>query len=378
MPSFNAKRNENIDLIRGLSILAVILFHINIRIPFDKSPLGKLFPHALYSTLFWSGYYGVIVFFVVSGFLITTSAINKWGTIQNVKCRQFYLLRFARIVPCLIALLFILSVLDLLRAKGFVIHATTLPHALFAALTFHINWLEARFGYLPGSWDVLWSLSVEEAFYIIFPLLCLTVRNETSLKLLLLVFIVLGPFARVGFSHNEIWMDHSYLSCSDGIVMGCLAALYANKLKLTKRRIQTFFLLGFSLFVFVFIFRSFVYDSGLTRIGLNVTILEIGIALMLIALSKPKRQATYSKNTTAIFRWFGRNSYETYLTHMFVVVFAVQLFQDIHAPYRNNLLLWYGVILGLIGIVGGLVVRYYSVPLNKIIRDRFSVQREVE
>ena len=47
-----------------------------------------------------------------------------------------------------------------------------LGRALVAALTFHINYLEATRGYLPGSWDILWSLSVEEAFYLFFPLIC--------------------------------------------------------------------------------------------------------------------------------------------------------------------------------------------------------------
>ena len=37
----------------------------------------------------------------------------------------------------------------------------------------HLNWLEARTGYLPAAWNVLWSLSVEEAFYLAFPLLCM-------------------------------------------------------------------------------------------------------------------------------------------------------------------------------------------------------------
>ena len=86
---------------------------------------------------------------------------------------KFYRIRFARIAPLLLLLLAVLSLLHLGNVQGFRIPAktTTLPRALFAALTYHLNWLEALHGYLPGNWDVLWSLSVEEMFYLFFPLM---------------------------------------------------------------------------------------------------------------------------------------------------------------------------------------------------------------
>ena len=80
-------------------------------------------------------------------------------------------MRFARIVPCLLALLVISSLLHL-SGIGYVIYKTTLARALFAALTFHINQLQIWYGYLPVNWTVLWSLSIEEVFYLSYPLLC--------------------------------------------------------------------------------------------------------------------------------------------------------------------------------------------------------------
>lgn len=78
--------------------------------------------------------------------------------------------------------------------------------ALLATLTFHINVLEAHRGYLPANWDILWSLSVEEMFYLFFPL----VRRYTKLFIVvLLILVILGPFAR---SHgNSIWKEYFYL-----------------------------------------------------------------------------------------------------------------------------------------------------------------------
>ena len=157
-------RNDGIDMLRGMSILAVILLHCVIHMPVASDIL----PQNIFNIIFCSGYYGVIIFFVISGFLITATAIKKWGALQNIRVGQFYQMRFARIFPCLLALITLLSVLHCIGVASFTIQTTSLSQAIFSALTFHINWLEAQTGYLPGNWDVLWSLSVEEMFYLFF------------------------------------------------------------------------------------------------------------------------------------------------------------------------------------------------------------------
>ena len=181
-----------------------------------------------------------------------------------------------------------LAALHGLDVPGFVIETTSLARAALAALGMHLNWLEARTGYLPAAWNVLWSLSVEEAFYLAFPLLCMLAlaTGERLLKLTLLLFVALGPFARVAFPDNEIWADHSYLSCLDGIAIGCLAALYSARARHVPTRL--FMLCGGVLFALVFFLRKATYALGLTGAGLNVTALEIGAALLLIAWSRRK------------------------------------------------------------------------------------------
>ncbi len=366
------KRNNGIDFLRGLSILLVILFHVYIRVPIDHTSLGELLPPQVINTLFKSGYYGVIIFFVISGFLITTSSIKKWGNLQNIRYDQFYLIRFARIVPCLIALLVILSFLHLVGMKDFVIQTTSLKHAVFSALTFHINWLEAKTGYLPGAWDVLWSLSVEEVFYLFFPLLCIWIRSEALFIAMMLVFVVLGPFARVAFSSNDIWMDHSYLSCMDGIALGCLAALLVSKININQMKPLLFLIIGLLFFLFIFVFRKQAYHMGLTSIGLNVTILELSIALMLIALQGWFIQRkSFDNKFTTVFRWFGKNSYEVYLIHMFIVTFVVQIFYNASQP-GYLFVLWYFLILIISGMLGDQVAKYYSEPMNKLLRIKLT------
>src|SRR5579859_365850 len=194
----NKSRVPGIDLLRGLCIVAVVLHHINLRIHFRDSNLGQLLGPAANRVLFWNGYYGVRMFFVISGFLITSWSLKRWGKLSQLNVRQFYQMRFARIMPCLAGLLLVLVLLDRLGVPRFVVNTqhTSLTRALIAALTFHVNWLEAKTGYLPASWDVLWSLSVEEIFYVLFPLLCIILRKQGLLIGMLISFVLVGPFVR--------------------------------------------------------------------------------------------------------------------------------------------------------------------------------------
>jgi len=388
------KRVPGIDLMRGLCIVAVVLHHINLRIHFRDSSLGQMIGPAANRVLFWNGYYGVRMFFVISGFLITTWSLKRWGSLSQLDRRQFYLMRFARIVPCLAGLLLILSVLDRLGVPRFTINPqhTSLPRALLAALTFHVNWLEARTGYLPAAWDILWSLSVEEVFYVLFPLLCTLLRKPALLIGLFSCFVIVGPFARV-HTHNELWADYGYLSCMDGIALGCLAAIFAAKVRLNHKSNLALRIAGAALCLLITVFRGTAARLALYKVGLDVTTLQVGAALLVIAMQQSfEARAALDHSTflsssvrtgsafilrifgialarsTAFLRWFGRNSYEVYLTHMLVVWPMVGLFFHFHQGL-NTAALWFFVITALTGVAGSVLARFYSDPLNRRLRS---------
>lgn len=360
-----SQRNATIDLIRGFSILSVILLHCYIHLPMSQTILSPQWTNII----FRSGYYGVRVFFVVSGFLITNIAIQKWGGLSSIKLNQFYFRRFARIMPCLLALILASSFFQMMNVKGLTLQTTSLGEAIFSTLTFQLNWLTAKVGYLAANWDVLWSLSIEEMFYLFFPLLCITLRRKKTIIAALFAFVLLGPFARTMFSHDEIWIDRSYLSCMDGISVGCLAAIFVNEFKLTRKLSWLCLTIGLIFFSFIFFFRSQAAAIGLTKLELSVTVLQMGIGLILIASQQQIINVNRYKPITAVFTWFGRNSYEIYLTHGFIIISFTNM---LYASYQTSLFiaLEYIAVLLLSGVLGQLIAGYYSNPINVWLRTR--------
>jgi len=324
--------------------------------------------------MFWSGYYGVCIFFVISGFLITTSALNKWGSLPEVKLQGFYYMRFARIIPLLFSLLLVLSLLHIAGIKGFTIDTdrTSLGRSVFAALTFHINWLELKTGYLPASWDILWSLSIEEAFYLFFPLLCLLIKKEWQFIAIAASLLIISPYARTMlFPGNEL-ADRNYLAYMDAIALGCIASIITRRVKTGNISLNIIAITGWGLFLMVFIFRTFVFNLGLTKTGLNVTLLAIGTALILVVMQKRHESGQQTPSRfTAFLRFLGRNSYEVYLTHMFVVFSLVGIYKILNLNGEWTWLLYILAVL-VSGILGELVARYFSNPMNVSIRNRLN------
>ncbi len=363
-------RLDGVDILRGLAIFFVLMNHINMRLFLAKIPYSQALPPRLASSLMWNGQYGVQMFFAVSGFLITSTSIRRWGSLSNVDTRDFYALRFARIAPVLLLLLAVLCALHGAGIKDFVVSEKTggLGRALLAALTFHVNVLEAHRGYLPASWDILWSLSVEEMFYLFFPLLCRLLGGGKGLVALLLLFVALGPLGRTVLARgNEVWQEYSYLGGMDAIALGCLTAIARSRIMIPRQAIRVLVGLG-TLFILLILGLSDQVEAwGLARSGLDMTILAIGACMVMVAAAQ-----TEWKSPRALFPLItlGRRSYEVYLTHMFVVFASFGLFNLAGAPLDALPALFIGAII-VSGLLGELVARIYSEPMNGFIRRRF-------
>jgi peptidoglycan/LPS O-acetylase OafA/YrhL len=344
--------------------------HVNIRLLSADVPYTQALPHQLVALLVWNGQRGVQIFFAVSGFLITSTTLRRWDSLPRVSVRAFYQMRFARIAPLLVVLLAILSGLHFAHIRYFVVPAKTggLGRALIAALTFHVNVLEARRGYLPGNWDILWSLSVEEMFYIFFPLTCRLFGRGKLLITVLFAFVVLGPFGRTWFAHgNEIWREYSYLGGMDAISLGCLTALFVAGRRLSRPVLAALVILGTLLVGFSLGFSLTADHWGLARTGLDMTVLGVGTCMLIAAAAQTRWR---SPGLLSPLLKLGQRSYEVYLTHMFVIFALFQLFIAVGKPMFAVPGLFAVVILAS-GLLGEFVARFYSEPANRFLRDRW-------
>jgi len=363
-----SSRYDIIDMLRGVAILLVVIRHIQLRIPFDE--LLNHIPEELINALFISGNEGVRIFFVISGFIITMTSLNRYSDLANINAKQFYLFRFARIAPCLIALLLILTVLHFSGVNGYVINSKfTYTEALFSALSFHLNWLEGMKGYLPPSWDVLWSLSVEEAFYLAFPIVCLASRRKELIYLVLIALIITGPFYRLSLEGQKVWQTKAYFSCMDSIAIGCLFAIISYKKVIPQLVTTLFSTIGVIIVLFVLVQKRGTAYPFLSELYLFKTLLSVGVGLLLIS-SVRQQLSGWFRTLLSPLIFYGKISYEVYLSHVFVVLAGVTLYRH----YGSNLsysLFWLIGMIALSALLGYLVKEYFSEPMNAWIRNRY-------
>jgi len=363
-----ATRIDGVDLLRGLAIFFVLMNHVNMRLLSAKVPYTAGLPPQLVMSLVWNGQFGVQMFFVVSGFLITSMSLRRWGAPASINVRSFYWMRIARIAPLMLALLAVLCVMHATGVPGYIVKPQTggLGRALLAALTFHINWLEASRGYLPPAWDILWSLSVEEMFYLFFPVVMLLCRRTWMLYAVLTIFIIAGPFARMkAFNPNPVWREYSYLGGMDAIAIGCVVALLLSNRQLGQIASRLCGLAGTALLIFSLCFSTKAYEWGLGRNGLNMTILALGTALVITWAAQTQWSAP---RVFMPLLSLGQHSYEIYLTHIFVVMVLFSWFVHVGKPLAGAWWMFAATIVAA-WLVGWAVARWYSEPLNRRLRS---------
>lgn len=357
-------RNPGIDLLRGVAILLVILLHLRIRIPLKDSFISDVLPDWLVAVFTDRGHEAVYLFFVISGFLITTHTVTRWGALDRMDVRAFWARRAARILPCLLALIAVLSVLHLLNVQGYVIwrEGQTLSGAIVAAVGFHINWYEGQTGYLPGSWDILWSLAIEEVFYLGFPIACILIRGRPAMMTLLAVFAASLPILKATTGGSEIWQQKAYLPGMSAIAAGVFAALIAVTVPtVSVARLRILYGVG---------------TAGLlAAMGLTDRIAALQYVLLLILTASAvclilglhwhaKLRTLTSLPGTAWLGSMGRLSYEIYLSHMFVVLSVASLVKAAQwDPYWG--FVWYAPAILMAWGLGLLIECYFSAPSMK-------------
>jgi peptidoglycan/LPS O-acetylase OafA/YrhL len=366
-------RNSGIDTLRGLSILLVVMHHIGIRVPLSQTLLAEVLPQWLLEGLNFNGAEAVVTFFVISGFLITRRSQQRWGDLRAISLGGFYWLRVSRIVPLLLLVVAVLSLFHLLGVPRFVIDkpGQSLGGAIASALGLYLNRYEAVHGYLPGGWDVIWSLSIEEVFYLAFPLSCLLLGRARLLVPSLVLLALSLPVTRAALiaGGNEIWMQKAYLPGMSAIAVGVLAALLARRIPAPGRWVVLATrLAGWAALCAIFFAGSWVWKLVHNGYGLFLALAAAGIVI-----SAHWREGDKKHRPMPALNWLrscGRLSYEIYLSHVFCIFAGLALF---HWSGRGGPwhFLWYPPILLACWLLGFALSRGFTLPVERGLRRQF-------
>ncbi len=369
-------RNRRIDLLRGVSILLVLLHHFGIAYRLDDTFPSRVLGWGAVHAVVRNGNYAVTMFFVISGFLITSNAHGRWGSLRRIDARAFYALRFARIAPCLLLLLAVVNALAGLGLAMFGNHPKAGPPVSFwlvdlASLTFWMNVLMAT----PAGWTnyalgVLWSLSVEEVFYLSFPLACLVLRRPALLAAFWAVFVLVGPVWRAFHQDDEAQFLYAYLASFDGIAIGCCAALLTRRVTpggAWARVAQPVVIAAMT----VLYLAAFIADTNVW----GVTLMALGTAFLLLQASLgPTGAPAPPGQVPAALAWCGRLSYELYLFHLVVLGLIRTVFPTRQAAGDTKLVLL-AAFLALSALLAAVVARTFSEPLNQTLRSSLGAAR---
>lgn len=215
-----------LDGLRGIAVLMVIAGHFVGSVADTDDPL----PRAL--LVLGNGGIGVTLFFVLSGYLITSILVRERARTGRVHFGNFYIRRTLRIWPAFYAFLAVVTVLALTG----VIDATGGQIASSAAFVW--NYSPVADGWWLGH---TWSLAVEEQFYLLWPV-ALVFLGARRAVLVAVVLVVASPVLRtlsyllLPGQRDDVWM--MFHTRADGLLVGCLIALLPTVQPILWKRVQ--------------------------------------------------------------------------------------------------------------------------------------------
>lgn len=347
------QRLIGVDLLRALAIVQVIAVHINnIYIP---APPGV---PAMIAKPHWAD--GVTLFFVVSGFLITRSIMQRERNLYQPSLRGFYVRRIARIQPLLLTSIAFGAVM---LALGFTIEPfMNQPHGRFDAafwlslVTFSFNWLRVAatqncmLNEWGMHWDVMWSLAIEEQFYLVLPIALWVAGARRRFLPLLVATILVCAAQRPGAP------DFSSFTGYDALGVGVLTAILAPRFP--ARLALAAMPLGAAILSYGVIAPDFAGMRPFLVIG--------GAAIFM--LGDQAKDSIFTRGVLAapfrVVARIGELSYELYLLHPIVLVLLAPTFFVWSLNYGVAVI--YTVAAA--AIVAHHVETYFTRPMNALLR----------
>jgi peptidoglycan/LPS O-acetylase OafA/YrhL len=304
-PNRNPKRSiPSLDGLRAISCLFVMLAHGAHSLP-SRFRLDGIAAACVYNAPL-----GVHTFFVISGFLITRLLKSELDTTGTISLKHFYIRRSLRIFPAYYAFLCVCGVAA--AAGWFSIE----PKMFLAAATYLWNYLHWADSWFLGH---VWSLSIEEQFYLIWPALFLFFGPDKA-KYCALGIIILSPALRVLtyflFPESRPYISIMLHTRADALMFGCFLALAWDDLWLARWRqliyrpliitILSLFLLIISPTLSYHFRGAYLLPAGLSLDGVCIA------SLLMYFVERPASFGGSLLNQPGL-SWLGRMSYSLYL-----------------------------------------------------------------
>ncbi|MEP9414231.1 acyltransferase family protein [Gordonia sp. VNQ95] len=355
-----------LDGLRALAVGFVVLYHLHV-------------------PGFSSGLLGVGVFFTLSGFLITSLLLATRARTGGFELKRFWLARARRLIP---AVLLVLGTSLIAAAIAMPDKLAKFSWQALSALFYVNNWYNIgssdsyfdRFSG-PGPFDHLWSLSIEEQFYLFWPLLLglllLVFKKRIWVTLVILAlalvsFLLLNGVAHAGFDNTRAYEGTD--TRAGGLLLGAALAFWwparARTVSHNQRcTIDVFALAGLGLMVYLIATTP---DGSLSLYQNVIALLSIATVAVLIATVVPESLVATVLAIPPL-RWIGERSYGIYLWHMPIIAFMPATFRS-EKPVTTGIIV---VVTTL--ILSSLSWRYVEDPIRRQgFRKAFTTPRDPE
>ena len=292
-----------LDGLRGFAILLVFFGHLGIP-TFDDG-----------------GGVGVTLFFVLSGFLITTILLEELDGTGQIRLRRFYARRALRLVPALVVVVAVVA--------GYtVMTGTESWSAVVSVLLYVGNWnrIVGADQFVLGTLGHTWSLAVEEQFYVVWPVVLIgltaVIRNRRRLLIAFVLLAVAVVVWRTYLWQTGVSLSRVYIATdtrADALLLGAATAVAFTLGMLRRPRFAWVAIAAAALWAI-----SVPPDSVATalpavrtfEVTASIVIAELaGVVLIARAVTAP-----WSLLSGSVIRWFGKVSYGLYLWHLPIIL----------------------------------------------------------
>ena len=331
---------KNLDALRGIACMLVFFFHLPTYLIINTSSLKYRLISVLFSFNGAGGKLGVFFFFVLSGFLITYLLLKEKYLNNYIDLKNFYLRRIFRIWP-LYFLVFIIGFwVSPYIASGLGKPYVELANPIY--YLFFISNFEIMTGTLPVNkvLGTFWSISVEEQFYLVWPLLFITFSSKNLIKVLVVVLMIAITFIAYYSDLTKILYYHtlsSSLYLAVGSIGGYFVFYYQQAIvhffNTTTTNYNALIYIGSLLILFF-------YNDLSSLLGVKVFVLKFFTAIffLYIILDQVFNKKGLKLGNFRLLNFLGKLSYSIYLTHILAIYIILYLTEALSFGWVSQIL----------------------------------------